>query len=556
MSMDRNSLLAIVSCVVLFMAYQTYMAEKYPHLQNPTKKTESTPQPSHAEKVEKTGNSVTATEVPEAAPVGYNQLSNAELKFETENAVYIFNQEFSALEKVLLKNYQLSQDADEGFVNLLDGPLKIQAITDLRKVAGTSGFQARREGNSITFEKQTPDWRVSQKFEIPKTGYSIQISTSYENVSSGSLELDAGLLLQENVKLDDSGGFGPAAFVAQRKTFVLGIDGGREMEDAVSFCEDDANSLDDFKVSNTSIDFAGIDLHYFLKVIKSEAGKMSLFMEKTRRTTGDICPISLVAYQPMGIVKSGEKIQMAFQAYLGPKDVDVLANHDSAFAQLIDFNMIGINLSILAKPLLSTIKFFYSWTHNYGIAIILLTICLKILFYPLTKSAAVSMKRMQKLQPEMSKIKEKYKSDPAKQQQQLMKFMSVNKANPMKGCLPILPQMPVFISFYSVLSQSIELRHAELVGWISDLSAADPYYILPLLLGALMFVQQKVTPTASMDPNQQKIMMMMPLLFTVFMLGLPSGLVLYMIVNTVVSIVQQQWLNRKLDNLDFKVVRV
>jgi len=126
--------------------------------------------------------------------------------------------------------------------------------------------------------------------------------------------------------------------------------------------------------------------------------------------------------------------------------------------------------------------------------------------------------------------------------------MSVNKVNPMKGCLPILPQIPVFFAFYRVLSTSIDLRHASFFGWIQDLSASDPYYITPIILGVAMILQQKLTPTTGMDKAQEKMMMIMPIVFSVMMLTLPAGMVLYMLTNTIVSISQQQWLNRKLAN--------
>ncbi|MEZ4743629.1 MAG: membrane protein insertase YidC [Bdellovibrionota bacterium] len=185
-------------------------------------------------------------------------------------------------------------------------------------------------------------------------------------------------------------------------------------------------------------------------------------------------------------------------------------------------------------------------TGNWGWAIILVTLGLKLIFFPLNQQAAISMNKMKKLQPEMNKIREKHKDDRMAQQQEIMKFMSAHKINPMKGCLPILPQIPVFFAFYRVLSTSIELRQAPFMGWIQDLSVADPYYVTPLLLGVAMFLQQKLTPNPSMDPAQAKMMLMMPVVFTVMMLGLPSGMVLYMLVNTIVSVAQQHWLNRKL----------
>jgi YidC/Oxa1 family membrane protein insertase len=170
---------------------------------------------------------------------------------------------------------------------------------------------------------------------------------------------------------------------------------------------------------------------------------------------------------------------------------------------------------------------------------------LKALFFPLNRQAAMSMKAMNKLKPDMDRIREKFKDDKALQQQEIMKFMAAHKINPMKGCMPILPQIPVFFAFYRILSESIELRHAALGGWLLDLSNSDPYYITPVLLGVGQFVQQKLTPTTGMDPAQQRMMQMLPLIFTVMMLGLPSGMVIYMLTNTVVSIGQTQWLNRR-----------
>jgi YidC/Oxa1 family membrane protein insertase len=199
----------------------------------------------------------------------------------------------------------------------------------------------------------------------------------------------------------------------------------------------------------------------------------------------------------------------------------------------------------LAKPLFRVTQKAEQLTGNWGVAIILVTLLLKTLFFPLNRQASISMKKMNQLKPDMDRIREKFKDDKAAQQQEIMKFMTANKINPMKGCLPILPQIPVFFAFYRILSTSIELRHAPLMGWIQDLSSADPYYITPVLLGVAQFIQQKLTPTAGMDKAQERMMMMLPLVFTVMMLSLPSGMVLYMLVNTIVSIGQQKWLNRR-----------
>ena len=194
------------------------------------------------------------------------------------------------------------------------------------------------------------------------------------------------------------------------------------------------------------------------------------------------------------------------------------------------------------------LKGLYNYVNNYGIAIIIITLLLKLLLFPLTKSSVLSMKKMQKLNPQMNKIREKYKNDPQRQQKEIMAFMAKHKINPMKGCVPVLAQTPVFIAFYNVLSQAIELRHAPFFFWIQDLSVADPYYVTPILMGAGMFFQQKLTPNASMDPSQEKVMMMMPVIFSVMMIS-PAGMVLYMLTNTMVSIIQQQILNKEFENI-------
>ena len=148
-----------------------------------------------------------------------------------------------------------------------------------------------------------------------------------------------------------------------------------------------------------------------------------------------------------------------------------------------------------AKLLLKNLNWWHSFIPNYGVAIILLTLCLKLLFFPLVRASSISMHKMKKLNPQMNALREKWKDDKQRQQQELMKFMVANKINPMKGCLPILPQIPVFFAFYQVLQTSIELRHAPFYGWIQDLSAMDPFFVTPLLMGVAMFVQQKLTPT-------------------------------------------------------------
>jgi len=217
------------------------------------------------------------------------------------------------------------------------------------------------------------------------------------------------------------------------------------------------------------------------------------------------------------------------------KNYDLLAKLGDNLQLSVDFGIFGI----LAVPILRGIQFVYKYIPNYGVGIILLTILLRIITFPLYYKSIVSMKKMQKVQPELTKLKEKFKDDPQRMQKETMELFKRAGANPLGGCFPMLLQMPIFFAFYQVLYNAVELVNAPFMGWISDLSTKDPLYILPVAMAIAMFAQQKLTPTTSVDPTQQKIMMAMPLIFGFIMKDLPSGLVLYIFVSTLFGIIQQ-----------------
>lgn len=237
-------------------------------------------------------------------------------------------------------------------------------------------------------------------------------------------------------------------------------------------------------------------------------------------------------------IKSGIN---SFIVYAGPKDYDRLKELNVGLEHIIDFGF----FSILARPLFWILKLFYRFMGNYGWAIVLLTIVVRIPFIPLLSKGQKSMNKLKELQPRLNEIREKYKKDPQRMQKEMMEIYRKYKVNPMGGCLPILLQIPVFFALYKVLMIAIELRGAPFMLWIRDLSAKDPYYILPIVMGITMVIQQKMTPT-SVDPRQNKIMMFMPVIFTFLFLNFASGLVLYWLVNNILSIAQQMYTNRKL----------
>ncbi len=299
------------------------------------------------------------------------------------------------------------------------------------------------------------------------------------------------------------------------------------------------------KIEGT-INWLGYENEYFLSAIVPGTQSNSLFTG-TKLLSGILEGVHIpepVPIQPGGVTSS------EYSLFFGPRDMGVLKNEGNKLAKAINFGW----TDVIAKPLLYILRFFEKFLHNYGLAIIVLTILVKILFWPLTHKSYKSMGEMKKLQPRLMKLKEKYKNDRQAMNKEMMTLYRTYKINPMSGCLPMIIQLPVFFALFRVLGSAIELRHAPFFLWIDDLSAPDrlfsfpfsvplmspPYGIpvLTLLMGASMFLQQKMTPAPG-DPAQAKMMMFLPLIFTFFFINFPSGLVLYWLVNNLISIGQQ-----------------
>jgi YidC/Oxa1 family membrane protein insertase len=245
---------------------------------------------------------------------------------------------------------------------------------------------------------------------------------------------------------------------------------------------------------------------------------------------------------PSITVAQGQSGKLEAKLYVGPKIQSVLKPISEGLELTVDYGV----LTVIAKPLFWLLDFLHGLFGNWGVAIILLTLIVKALFFKLSEKSYRSMAGMRKLQPRMQAIKERYGDDKERFKTAMMQMYQEEKINPFGGCLPILVQMPVFLALYWVLLESVELRQAPFMLWIYDLSVADPYFVLPLLMGATMFLQQKLNP-APMDPVQQKVMMFMPVMFTVMFLMFPAGLVLYWVVNNSLSILQQWLIMRRVD---------
>ena len=237
---------------------------------------------------------------------------------------------------------------------------------------------------------------------------------------------------------------------------------------------------------------------------------------------------------PIGSIEAGANAKLTVPLYAGPEEQDNLSKLAPGLDLTIDYGW----LTVIAKPLFWFLLWLHQWVSNWGVAIIILTVAIKALFYPLSAASYRSMARMRVLAPRLAKLKDQYGNDRQRMNQAMMELYKTEKINPLGGCLPVIVQIPVFIALYWVLLASVELRHAPFILWIDDLSVADPYFVLPVLMGATMIFQTSLNPEPP-DPVQAKIMKIMPIAFSVMFFFFPAGLVLYWLINNILSIAQQ-----------------
>lgn len=305
-------------------------------------------------------------------------------------------------------------------------------------------------------------------------------------------------------------------------------------ERVFAFYTDELNreTIGDEEGGDRGIKWAGIDFNYHL---------FSLYFDKAASLIYRNAPDkSFVMYS------SKAENTLAYNLVFVKKEYNYLTALGHNLNNSVDFGIWGF----FAVWILKGLQFFYKFIPNYGVSIILLTLLIRLITFPLQYKSFVSMKKLQLVQPELTKIREKFKDDPQKMQKESMELFRKSGANPIGGCLPLLLQMPVFFAFYKVLYSAVELVDAPFMMWLQDLSNKDPYYVLPVLMTGAMFLQQKLTPNTITDPVQKKVMMFMPLIFGVIMKDLPSGLSLYIFVSTIFGILQQLMVfNAKTKNL-------
>ena len=374
--------------------------------------------------------------------------------------------------------------------------------------------------------------RIVKRFTLSRNSYDIGVQYIINNGSSSDWNGTFYGQIKRDAKppVTDVSGFSMQPFL-----------GAALRQPEKNYAKFDFSDIEDESVK-TSIEGGWVAMvqHYFISAWIPPADELNNFTLR-KLSNQDMYLLSFTG-API-TVPVGESANYKASFYIGPKDQDALIGMAEFLDRTLDYGF----LWILAEPIFKAMKMIYSVIGNWGWTIILLTLGIKLLLYPLSAASLKSMAKMRNLQPQMLRLKELYGDDRQKMSQETMSLYKKEKVNPAGGCFPMLLQMPVFISLYWVLMESVEIRHAPWIFWIQDLSAKDPYFILPIIMGASMLFMQKLQP-APTDPMQAKIMQIMPIAFTFLFMGFPSGLVLYWTVNNLLSMAQQWFVNRQLIN--------
>ncbi|MCJ8352036.1 membrane protein insertase YidC [Moritella sp.] len=372
-------------------------------------------------------------------------------------------------------------------------------------------------------------------FTLTRGDYDVDVSYKINNLSANAISVQMYGQLKQNIDLttDESSGMMMKAY----RGAALGTTDKRY----------EKYNFDDISDANlsrtTAAGWVGMLQHYFVTAWipgDSQNQFYSLNIGRTDFTQGQ----AIIGFkQPVEAIAANSEATISAKLWIGPKLQDEMGELVEGLDLTVDYSW----LWFIAQPLFKLLQFFHGLVGNWGIAVIMITFTVRGAMYPLTKAQYTSMAKMRLLQPKLTALREKCGDDKQKMSQSMMALYKEEKVNPLGGCFPMIIQMPIFISLYWALMESVELRHAPFALWINDLSAQDPYYVLPLLMGVTMFMIQKMSPTQVQDPMQQKVMQFMPVMFTFFFLWFPAGLVLYWLMSNVVTIIQQTIIFRSLE---------
>lgn len=524
--MEKRVLIAVLLSIAVMYGYSIIFPQQKPAAPQSVQGQVSSVRPSQ----------LAAVAAPQPLPQPLAGAVARDVTVETDSIRAVFSSRGGTLKRLMLKQYRESTTPDAKEIALIseEQPDNYSLRSEARGFAidpaavfassVDSLRVAKGEKKTLTFTWASPQGNLVRKsYTFAGDGYAVDLDQQLVNNSGAKAEGVLQLVLKNRV----------AAIKGDSRFEVYGPATLTDNSIQTPKIDDLSKGA---KQYDKGILWSGFGDKYFLNAVVAREASIASVQVQQRNGF-----VENVISSPQLAVNPGQSLTFATRLYFGPKDFDILKAQGSRLEEVIDFGW----FSALAKPLLHTMKFFYRYTHNYGIAIIIITVILKLLFFPLTHKSYKSMKEMQVLQPKMAALKEKFKNDRDAMNKAVMELYKTHKVNPMGGCLPMVIQIPVFFALYKALMFSIELRHAPFMLWIQDLAGKDPYYVTPIVMGVTMFIQQKMTPS-QMDPMQQKMMLALPVVFTFMFLNFPSGLVLYWLVNNILTIAQQAYINKSL----------
>jgi len=551
MDEQKRLFLAVVLSIAVLLGYQFFFATApQPDNQNP--ETPSHTMDSSESDSAKVSDFTSRTE-PESAPAARSKLRDFRtITLSTPYYTIAVNEHKAAVTSLTLKDYRETNDEGSpakqlvpreladitgGIFSVYTAQGSIRGLADavFSADAESTDISLNEGKKTITFSWTNPDGiTVKKVLTFEADSYLIHCNILVQNGSnmpiSDSMVICIPGHFNEEVKHRSRFAYeGPVAYIDNKFTTIKPKDIG------------------DKDTYSGTVAWAGYTSRYFLTAVMPDTPEAAALKLSFAH---EVVTNRLVSQMPR--IDPAKQNQQSFTLYMGPKSHKILSQYDNLLKKSVNFGF----FDILAKPLLIAMNFIHDIIPNYGVAIIVLTIFIKLIFWPLGTKSYKSMNEMKKVQPLMTQIREKYKNDKQRMNQEIMALYKTYKVNPASGCLPLLVQMPIFFALYRMLYMAIELRHAPFVGWIRDLSCPDrlfhfnfaipfmdaPYGIpvLTLLMGASFLLQQKMTPTGG-DPIQAKMMMLMPIFMTVLFINFPAGLVLYMFVNNIISMGQQYY---------------
>lgn len=538
--MQKRMVLAIVLSFIVVFVYQYYFAKNVAtKKQEDAQKREAVATEKSAE-ASRTAPPVTdAKAAPRSLPVQQSQAGIRDIRVESPLYIAVFTTKGGGLKSFKLKEYrkELSRESDLiELVRVQEGqsyPLTVGFSESSIPIPPDLTYNA--SATSLQVNEQTGEQKIIFSAVLPKAAkvervltffpdkYTVDLEVRVHNLSGNPIEQNAFLhwteFLDPNVKTEKENEEGLIALVKN------------------SVEQFEAEKIETKRTLGPDVSWGGFESKYFITALIPKKPTLTSF--QMGKDAGGRITASLEG--PKNLIPVGQVGLFNYSLYLGPKQYEFLKAEGIGLENAIN---LGSWIKWLAMPLLLFMKFLYKYVHNYGTAIIIITILTKVVFWPLGNKSYKSMKEMQAVQPKIKEIQERYKNDKQAMNRAVMDLYKSHNINPLGGCLPVLIQIPVFFGLYRALLYAIELRHAPFVGWIQDLSARDPYYITPVIMGATMFLQQKMSPPMGTDPMQQKIMLLMPVIFTALFLNFPSGLVIYWLFNNVLSIGQQYYINK------------